>query len=443
MTMWQTLVAGGILVGTVLVHASNPLATEDQHHIDELSKSFLGRGNLDALKQKAREQYVKSLKKYNVELTDSVNKDLDAAMDELVFSSIQKAANGDPANPKVYWTDTAQRTHDWFGISVPGGRYSYDNPDCIYRTIPISSKYKYKISGRRFGNGTADQSFSLIKNRNSQNTISALYKDDMKVNSDGSYEITISTDKSGGQNHIKSDWTAKQLFIRNNLGDWSKETPDELKVEIIDKPKHAPKRTDSDILKDAQEDLKESTFFYGFGALDLKTLTQKLNHLASPHQSSWLGTLTSQAQSFGYFHVKPDEAFVITLTSGKSSYWVMPVTSMGLLTKDPEHNIVSFNNFQSAQNKNGSYTFVLSSQDPGIYNWIDTTNLERGTLMIRWQGLPAGDGTAKDIQVHSQLVKYENLHNVLPDDVPKIDQGGRSEQIEKRRQEYKRIHFQN
>ena len=116
---------------------------------------------------------------------------------------------------------------------------------------------------------------------------------------------------------------------------------------------------------------------------------------------------------------------------------------MGLLTKDPEHNIVSFNKFQSAQNKNGSYTFVLSSQDPGIYNWIDTTNLERGTLMIRWQGLPAGDGTAKDIQVHSQLVKYENLHNVLPDDVPKIDQGGRSEQIEKRRQEYKRIHFQN
>ena len=55
MTMWQTLVAGGILAGTVLVHASNPLATEDQHHIDELSKSFLGRGNLDALKQKARE----------------------------------------------------------------------------------------------------------------------------------------------------------------------------------------------------------------------------------------------------------------------------------------------------------------------------------------------------------------------------------------------------
>ena len=72
MTMWQTLVAGGILAGTVLVHASNPLATEDQHHIDELSKSFLGRGNLDALKQKAREQYVKSLKKYNVELTGSV-----------------------------------------------------------------------------------------------------------------------------------------------------------------------------------------------------------------------------------------------------------------------------------------------------------------------------------------------------------------------------------
>ena len=63
MTMWQTLVAGGILAGTVLVHASNPLATEDQHHIDELSNSVLGRGNIDGLKQKASGHSVNELMK--------------------------------------------------------------------------------------------------------------------------------------------------------------------------------------------------------------------------------------------------------------------------------------------------------------------------------------------------------------------------------------------
>ena len=128
---------------------------------------------------------------------------------------------------------------------MPGGRYSYDNPDCIYRIIPVSDKHKYRIRGRRFGNGTADQSFSVINNPNSQGTVAALYKQDLKVNDDGTYEIIISSGKKEGQNHIKSDWSAKQVYIRNNLGDWSKETPDELSVEIISdtKKKSTKKRS--------------------------------------------------------------------------------------------------------------------------------------------------------------------------------------------------------
>ena len=442
--MWLKHFALCLLVSTSIVQAGNPLATKDQKELDELSKSLLTEKSLNGLREKARQQFVKSLRKYHVQLTDEVNKDLDIAMDELVFSSIQKAVNNDPSDPKVYWTDTARRSHDWFGLNVPGGRYSYDNPDCIYRIIPVSDKHKYRIRGRRFGNGTADQSFSVINNPNSQGTVAALYKQDLKVNDDGTYEIIISSGKKEGQNHIKSDWSAKQVYIRNNLGDWSNETPDELSVEIISdtKKKSTKKRSRKDILKDAEHGLKQSIFFYGFGALDFKTLSQPLNHLPNPDQSSWLGTLTSQAQSFSHFKLKSDEAFVITLTSGKSSYWVLPVTTMGLLTQDPENNIVSFNPYQSAQNKNGSYTFVLSAKDTGIRNWIDTSKLSQGTLMVRWQGLPKGDGTAKGIQLYSQVVKIDDLDKVLPSETERLDEDGRQRQIEQRRREYRRIHFQ-
>ena len=54
-------------------------------------------------------------------------------IDELAFSTIQKAANGDAYFPKVYWFDAGPR--QWIGLDVPGSRYSYNNPD-IYRTIP-------------------------------------------------------------------------------------------------------------------------------------------------------------------------------------------------------------------------------------------------------------------------------------------------------------------
>ena len=99
--MWLKHFALCLLVSASIVQAGNPLATKDQKELDELSKSLLTEKSLDGLREKARQQFVKSLRKYHVQLTDEVNKDLDIAMDELVFSSIQKAVNNDPSNPNV------------------------------------------------------------------------------------------------------------------------------------------------------------------------------------------------------------------------------------------------------------------------------------------------------------------------------------------------------
>ncbi|SHO80006.1 Uncharacterized protein MSYG_4361 [Malassezia sympodialis ATCC 42132] len=430
-----------LLAGVSLVQARNPLATTDQSELDALSIELSRDPGFEPLKKEALNQYLKSLKKYHVDITDAVMKDLHLAIEELVFSSVQKAANGDPTHPKVYWTDTAPRRHNWFGLSVPGSRYSYDNPDSIYRTVPIDGKYKYKLKGRRFGNGTTDTSFSLISNVNSQNTISTISKKDLKVNADGTYEITISSEDIK-ENHLKSDWTAKQIFIRNNLGDWNKETPDELEVEVQGNPKPWFPRTNRSIINDAKNDLKQSTFFYGFGALDLKTLSVPVNVLKDPSQSQSLGTLTSQAQSFGHYKIQDDEAYVITINGGKSSYWVVPVYTMGMVTNDPEHNIVSFNSVQSAPNNNGTYTFVLSAKDPNVYNWISIAGMPQGTFMLRWQGLPPSDGTVKDIKVNTQVVKFDKLHEVLPNGTRYVSAKERQQQIRERLQGYQRIHFQ-
>lgn len=429
------------LVSSVL--ASNPLATEDQRRLDILSKKLAKDASLKPLKAAARQQFVNALKKYGMDLSPEVSAQLDLAMNELVFSSVQKAVNGDPARPKVYWTDTAARTHDWFGLDVPGGRYSYDNPDCIYRIVPIDGRYNYTLKGRRFNGGVADSSFSLINNANSQGTVSAVYGKNLKVNDDGTYEITINSQESKNPNHLKSDWSVKQLFIRHDLGDWNKETPDELSIEIHNPGRLPNPRKDSDILWDAREHLKESTFFYGYGALDLKTLSQSRNNLKPPQQSSTLGTLTSQASSFTSFKLSDDEALVITLTSGKSDYWVLPVTSVGLLTNNPEKNLVSFNNHQAAQNSNGSYTFVLSAKDPHVYNWLSIDGMPEGTIMGRWQGLPPGDGTPKGVNVWSTVLAFDKLSSFLPKDTRYVSADERQKQISDRRQGYQRIHYQS
>ena len=424
--------------------AANPLATKEQRDIDQLSIALYKTHQFDSLKQNARNQYIKTLKKYHVPITNQVNTDIDLAIDELLFNTIQKSANGDPGNPKLTWTDTAARTHDWFGLDVPGSRYSYDNPDCFYRVVPISDKYSYKLHGRRYNNGTADSSFSLISNPNSQGTVHAIYGKDIQVDDDGSYTITIDSSDSKSPNHLKSDWRVVQLFIRHNLGNWSKETPDELKIEVTKKPdpKEVKPFTNDTIIAATKKNLKESTFFYGFGALDFKTFSLPTNEVKTPQQSQWLGTLTSQAQSFGHYNLSDDEALVVTLTKGKADYFVVPACTVGLITTHPGKQQVSLNNYQSVQNKNGTYTYVYSKEDPGVHNWIDTSGRPQGVTMVRWQGLATSGNSDNGIRVHSQVVKLSQLSKVLPNDTKRVSSSERKRQLQKRLWDYNRLHYQ-
>lgn len=407
-----------IAVTTFITNASaalkqegNPLATSDQRALDTLAIQLNQENSFVVLKAEAKAAYKTA---HGFPISNEASSSLDEAIDELAFSAIQKAVNIDAYHPKVYWVDAGPR--NWFGLDVPGGRYSYDNPDCIYRTIPIDHSLSYIVKGYRHAPGPSDVTFSLISDPNSQNTVASLSGSDLVVDSDGSYTITIDSSSENKTNHIQSTLLAKQLFIRNNLGDWATEEPDNISVQLVsDASGHTPS-SDAEILATAKWNLQESIIDYGVGALGVKTMVNKVNTLSKPSQSSTLGTLTSQASSFGHFSLNDDEALVATLTPGSADYWVFPVTNPWIVTTDPGTSQVSLNSVQSAANPNGTYTFVVSLQDPGVYNWINTTGLHEGTMMVRWQGLPTSSSESTDSpDITVQVVPVSGLASVLPD----------------------------
>jgi hypothetical protein len=188
--------------------------------------------------------------------------------------------------------DAAPR--NWFGLEVPGGRYSYDNPDCIYRTIPIDYNLCYIVRGYRHSTGPADVTFSLISDPNSQNRVAYLAESDLVIDEDGSYNITIESSTGEGQlNHIQSTLLSKQLFIHNNLGGWLHQKPDNISVELLDHAVGYATIDEATIINRARWNLQESIIDYGVGALGLKTMINPVNTLANPSQSSTLGTLTT------------------------------------------------------------------------------------------------------------------------------------------------------
>ncbi|KAE8346501.1 hypothetical protein BDV24DRAFT_176427 [Aspergillus arachidicola] len=416
----------------------NPLATSDQQELDALAIQIYQDYPFTVLKAEAKVAYQTA---HGLPISDEAASSLNASIEELVFSAVQKAVNNDPYHPKVYWVDSGPRS--WFGLDVPGGRYSYDNPDCIYRTIPIDNDVDYVVTGYRHSPGPTDVSFSLISDPNSQNTVAYLAGSDLIVGSDGSYTITINSSAADGQtNHIQSTSSAVQLLIRNNLGDWNSETPDNITVQAVSNTTGHDAITSAKIISDAIWNLQESIVDYGVGALGLKTTINAVNTLSAPSQSSSLGTLTSQASSFGHFNLTAEEALVATLTPGEADYFVFPVTNPWMITVDPGSSLVSLNSKQAVANANGTYTFVVSLDDPGVYNWVNTTGLHEGTIMARWQGLNTSSSSADSLAIDIQVVALSDLASVLPEETRYVTAEERAAQLNQRATAYsQRLEF--
>lgn len=88
-----------------------------------------------------------------------------------------------------------------------------------------------------------------------------------------------------------------------------------------------------------------------------------------------------------------------------------------MITTDPTSQ-VSPDSKQAVPNANGTYTFVISLEDPGVYNWLSTTGLFEGTIMVHWQSLPTSSSSSASSTgspaIEAQVVPLSELRSVLP-----------------------------
>ena len=71
------------------------------------------------------------------------------------------------------------------------------------------------------------------------------------------------------------------------------------------------------------------------------------------------------------------------------------------------------NNAQGAPNADGSTTYVVSLQDPGVHNWIDPAGFHELLVVHRWQGLKRDAGPEGAPWAKSQLVKLKDIDAAL------------------------------
>jgi hypothetical protein len=352
------------------------------------------------------------------------------------FLAFQEA-NADPAHPLVVCTPT-NSTSTWFGHTVPAAGGSVDNPDNIYRHIPIDAAARYEVHGQLRPLHSAQFTFQLLHHANTipvgkdNTSLGVLNGKDMLIGADGSFSVTIDSQLANGRlNHIQSPpGPLLRLLIRDTLTNWL-QSPSVITVRRVAGPS-APRVDESAVTGRVAEQL------YDWIGGWLNYISQ----WAGPPPENTLTPPHGRAGGWGYispmrFRLADDEAMIVTIDDAAAEYGAIQLTDVWTMATDPQKFVSSYTSPQSRQNSDGTYTYVVAPQDPGTANWIDTAGMHQGWIAVRWQGVPRTrtntDGLLREVRV----AKVHDLPSILPSEARGVTPEQRRQEFQQRADEWR------
>jgi len=405
---------------------THPVATAEQHEHELAALELVEHPTVRAAYAEVAQTWLGRAK-----ASDAMRERFEAAYEEVMFSAAVWSSNQDPLRPKV--TTITRLEHEVDGRRIPGTRWGIDNPDSVYRVVPVSGDERYEIRGRVGEHRMTENYFTLWDA--DMGTVDVLDGRRMLVEDDGSFLITVDADPANGRpNHVRSTSAAHELYVRDVLLDWGRDDPNAFAVARLG---GAPTRPALSLDEQAEATARMMAHFADFtGKLSHGMYKSPENHFALAWTADHTGGLRNQVYVAGRFVLAPDEAFVVDVSDGGAEYFTVPLSNIWGTTLDVLDRTGSLNKAQSLANDDGTYTYVISAQDPGVHNWIDTDGLLEGILTLRMAEFPDG-GARPDLAARGRVLKLDRLDAELPD-APRVTTEQRATQLAARRTAYLR-----
>lgn len=404
----------------------NPISTKSQRNQELAALELTKHPTVKAAYKEVAETWLGRAK-----ASEAMRERFEDAYAEVMFSAAVWSSNQDKLRPKV--SCITRLGHPVDGHNIPGSRWGIDNPDSVYRVIPISGDERYEIRGR-VGEHRMTENYFTLWDAN-MGTIDVLNGRTMQVDADGTFTITVDSDPAGGRpNHVQTTPAAHEFYIRDVLLDWGRDDPNFFEVERLGGAPGVAART-----LDEQADATAAmmAYFANFtGKLSHGVYKMPANHFNLAWSADKVGAMRNQVYVMGRFDLAPDEAFVVDLNDGGAEYFTVPLSNIWGTTLDIFDRTGSLNKAQSLANEDGSYTYVIAPQDPGVANWIDSDGLREAILTLRMAEFgPAGP--TEDLGARGRVVKLDQLDTEVSH-LPAVSQQQRSDELAQRRAGYLR-----
>lgn len=398
---------------------SKVLAAEDD--LDLLAMKMMS----DPAVQQARKRGEQSLVAIVPNPTAETRNRLKEAVDEITFFGVLNGVNDDPLHPRITFVGRPGRTVNGTFTLAPKG--IDENPDSVYRVIPVDGVSTYLIHGKASSPRPSVNDFSVLDD--DWKTVGNLDGAALKIDADGSFTITVSPDPANGKpNYIQTRAGANYMTIRDTILDWAHEKPNRFTVERVGQV-GLPLSHDEQMKKVIA---KIDRYFLESVKLHKRILALPINTFPQPASAATGGQLVSQAYAPGQFRLEKGQALVLTIQPGTAKYVTVPLTNLWGVTMDPVHHASSLNLDQVVRDADGSFTVVASPVDPGVENWVDTEGLYDGFLFLRWAAMSPGKPDDPKPSVEAKVVPL----NALPETLAKVDPNVRRLLTAKRAADY-------
>ncbi|MBW2420727.1 MAG: DUF1214 domain-containing protein [Deltaproteobacteria bacterium] len=264
-----------------------------------------------------------------------------------------------------------------------------ETSDARYHHAFIDGSATYRVRGTR---GTAPFiEFTVYAGKiglqETSRQVGYLLEDDLKVETDGRFEVVIGPDAHPG-NWIRSEPDASMLYIRQYSHDWSKVQSASFEIEREGElPAESPLRID-----DIRAGLSRTASFvdravhFWTAIVDTRAAAPPNVFFEIPADPDPKRPTMPVGHRFaaGYFRLAEDEALEVRFRPSDVPYWGLDLTNYWFEPLSYGSHRSNVNNGTVQLEEDGSVRVVIGDSGGGASNWMDTRRHREGTMLFRW-----------------------------------------------------------
>jgi hypothetical protein len=266
--------------------------------------------------------------------------------------------------------------------------FGLDNPDNVYMSATIDSRFDYRIRGSR---GTiaylsfAAQNQNYARRERISGGAGHLNDDELEIASDGTFEVIASQEPRPG-NWLQLAPDSSMILVRQTFMDATTEVAADLTIECLAEPLPPPRldpgAVRNQLLGAAMYAIGASVWFADWVAPwvdEPNTL-----HAPDPEHHRLVGGDPNIVFRLGYWELAPEQALVIETTPPRCDYWNFQLANIWTECLDRRYERISVNKHSAALEPDGSVRIVVAHEDPGHPNWVSTAGHSHGIMGVRW-----------------------------------------------------------